>query len=68
MKQISGKELTKILEKHGWKLARIHGSHYIYTKSEVTEIITIPVHGNKPLGPGILKRALKISRIEDNEI
>jgi predicted RNA binding protein YcfA (HicA-like mRNA interferase family) len=29
MKQLSGKELGKLLEKYDWKLLRIHGSHHI---------------------------------------
>ena len=32
MKEVSGKELARILEKDGWKLARIRGSHHIYIK------------------------------------
>lgn len=30
MKSVSGKEFCKILERNGWKLARINGSHHIY--------------------------------------
>jgi len=29
MKSVSGKELARILERHGWQLLRIHGSHHI---------------------------------------
>ncbi|WP_335823669.1 type II toxin-antitoxin system HicA family toxin [Brachyspira alvinipulli] len=29
MKTISGKKFCKLLETHGWILARINGSHYI---------------------------------------
>jgi predicted RNA binding protein YcfA (HicA-like mRNA interferase family) len=32
MKTISGKEFCKLLEKKGWVLKRINGSHHIYTK------------------------------------
>lgn len=31
MKSGSGKELCKIVEKKGWVLKRINGSHHIYT-------------------------------------
>lgn len=30
MKPISGKQLARLLEKHGWQLLRIQGSHHIY--------------------------------------
>ena len=32
MKAVSGKRLSRLLEFHGWRLARIRGSHHIYTK------------------------------------
>ena len=31
MKAVSGKRLCRLLELHGWRLARIRGSHHIYT-------------------------------------
>ncbi len=33
MKSVSGKELARVLERQGWTLLRIHGSHHIYGKS-----------------------------------
>jgi predicted RNase H-like HicB family nuclease len=33
MKALSGKELARLLEGRGWKLLRVHGSHYIYGKT-----------------------------------
>lgn len=32
MKSLSGKDLLKLLEKNGWQLLRINGSHHIYGK------------------------------------
>lgn len=32
MKAVSGKELAKLLERHGWTLLRIQSSHHIYGK------------------------------------
>jgi predicted RNA binding protein YcfA (HicA-like mRNA interferase family) len=32
MKTLSGKELGKILQEHGWKLKTIKGSHHVYMK------------------------------------
>jgi predicted RNA binding protein YcfA (HicA-like mRNA interferase family) len=54
---MSGKELLKILEKSGWKLERITGSHHILRKG--SENIILPVHGNTDLKPGILNSILK---------
>jgi predicted RNA binding protein YcfA (HicA-like mRNA interferase family) len=32
MKSVSGKELARILERHGWLLLRVNGSHHIYVR------------------------------------
>jgi len=34
IKSVSGKALCKIVEKFGWKLKRIVGSHHIYAKEQ----------------------------------
>ncbi len=47
MKSISGKNLCKVVERNGWILKRVTGSHHIYTKQGITVILSIPVHGNR---------------------
>ena len=59
MKNISGKKLCKILEKNGWNLVRISGSHHVYIKEGEEIKIVVPVHGNKELKTGLLKAILK---------
>ncbi len=49
MKTLSGKEFIKILEKKGWFLKRIHGSHHILSHPDKVEIISVPVHKNDDL-------------------
>ncbi len=68
MKPISGKQFAKLLEKHGWFLSRINGSHHIYTKPGEILRISLPIHGNKELKTGILKHLLTISKIDDSEL
>jgi predicted RNA binding protein YcfA (HicA-like mRNA interferase family) len=68
VKSISGKQLAKLLEKYGWTLARINGSHHIYIKSERKERISVPIHGNKDIKFGLLSHILKIAGISQNEI
>jgi predicted RNA binding protein YcfA (HicA-like mRNA interferase family) len=61
MKSISGKELGKLLEKRGWNLLRVQGSHHIYGKPGVVVRLSVPVHGNKPLKTGLLRHLLKMA-------
>jgi len=65
MKSITGKELAKILEKNGWILIRIQGSHHIYAKSGVNVKISVPIHGNKDLKIGLLRYLLKQAGLKD---
>jgi len=50
------KELVKKLNQAGWKLDRVHGSHYILVKNN--ETVSIPVH-NIDMKPGLLNNILK---------
>ena len=68
MKTISGKKFCKLLETHGWILARINGSHYIYIKSGSDLRISVPVHKNDDLKIGLLKNLLKLTEISEDEL
>ncbi|MBQ6638223.1 MAG: type II toxin-antitoxin system HicA family toxin [Lachnospiraceae bacterium] len=54
---MSGKDLVKRLQKDGWTIARIEGSHHIMKKENKT--VAIPVHGNKDIPKGLLNKILK---------
>lgn len=54
---MSGKELVRLLLNDGWVVERIHSSHYIMVKGSQT--VTVPVHGNQDLKPGLLNAILK---------
>ena len=68
MKSISGKELIKILEQHGWKLLRISGSHHIYGKPGTVVRLSVPVHGTNPLKIGLLKHLCKMAGLEETDL
>ena len=68
MKSISGKALCKIVEQHGWILKRVTGSHHIYAKKGVNIILSIPVHGNRDLPTGTLKRILKDAGLTEKDL
>ena len=67
MKQVSGRELAQIVQRRGWTLARVHGSHHVFTMAGRRERIVIPIHGNQPLKKGLLRSLMKIAGLrEDN--
>jgi predicted RNA binding protein YcfA (HicA-like mRNA interferase family) len=68
MKSISGKKLCKIVEKKGWILKKITGSHHIYEKTNENKIISIPVHRNQDLKLGTLKSIMKIAQLSEHDL
>jgi predicted RNA binding protein YcfA (HicA-like mRNA interferase family) len=65
VKQVSGRELARIVEGRGWTLARVHGSHHIFTMPGRRERIVIPIHGNRPLKTGLLRSLMKIAEMTE---
>ena len=68
MKAVSGKAMCKILERQGWGLKRITGSHHIYSKEGIDEIISVPVHSNRDLPIGTLKSIMKDAELEEDDL
>lgn len=68
MKSVSGAQLAKALEKQGWKLLRVKGSHHVYGKEGKIERISIPIHGNQPLKIGLLRHLLKVAGLEEKDL
>jgi len=62
---VNGKQLMKLLERHGWHLDRISGSHHIMIKDGCRSI-PIPVHGSAELPRGLERKILKQARITED--
>jgi len=56
--------MCRLIEKNGWSLRRINGSHHIYSKPGERKIISIPVHGNKSLKPGLASRIARDAGVD----
>ncbi len=68
MKSISGKELAELLERNGWVLLRVKGSHHIYGKQGSVVRISVPIHGKKPLKIGLLKHILGLAGLSESDL
>lgn len=68
MKVVSGKDLCRILERHGWILLRIHGSHYYYGQPGSDVKVSVPVHRNQALKPGLLRGLLKLAGLSEEDL
>jgi predicted RNA binding protein YcfA (HicA-like mRNA interferase family) len=59
MKQISGKELARLVERRGWILLRVNGS---------IVRLSIPIHANRPLKLGLLRSLLKHADLKEADL
>jgi predicted RNA binding protein YcfA (HicA-like mRNA interferase family) len=68
MKSVTGKRMEKLAEQKGWMLARINGSHHVYTKEGRIERVVIPIHGNRTLKIGLQRSLMKIIPVDEDEL
>ncbi len=68
MKQVTGKELASALERHGWVLARVSGSHHVYSRAGSVVRISVPIHGGRPLKVGLLAHLLKQAGLTPDDV
>ena len=65
MRTLSGRELARLVERHGWTLLRVRGSHHIDGKPGEIVRLSIPIHGNRPLKVGLLRHLLEQAGLSD---
>ena len=68
MKPASGRQICKALERKGWVLDRVRGSHHIYKKLGRPGTIPVPVHGNKTLKPKTQQSIMKSAGLRDDDL
>lgn len=68
MRSITGREFSRMVERRGWQLLRISGSHHIYGKPGSVVRLSIPIHGNRPLKIGLLRHLAKLAEIPEDEM
>jgi predicted RNA binding protein YcfA (HicA-like mRNA interferase family) len=67
MKPVSGRELARAVERSGWTLLRVHGSHHIYGKEGSTVRLSVPIHGDQPLKSGLLHHLMKLAELSEED-
>ncbi|MDB5101948.1 MAG: hypothetical protein JWM80_6369 [Cyanobacteria bacterium RYN_339] len=54
---MTGKDMVRLLQDHGFMLGRIKGSHHIMVKDGLT--IPVPVHGKREIPTGTANAILR---------
>lgn len=63
---VKPRDLIRVLERKGWTLDRIRGSHHILVHPEQQRALPVPVH-NRELKPGTLLAILRTAGISRDE-
>lgn len=63
LKTFSGRELCKLLEKHGFAQVRQRGSHIVMQKRTAETTITVPVPNHKQLKTGTLLSIIRQAQL-----
>lgn len=56
---VSGKEAVRALEKLGFRVDRLEGSHHMLVKSGHPYTVVVPVHGSQALPIGTLRSIIR---------
>ena len=68
MKSVSGKDFAKILERNGWTLLRVQGSHHIYGKPGTEIRLSVPIHRNESLKAGLCRHLMKMAGFTEKDL
>ncbi|BDP42615.1 hypothetical protein DAETH_25840 [Deinococcus aetherius] len=68
MKQLSGKAFAALLERRGWHLLRVNGSHDIYGKPGESTRLSVPIHGNTPLKIGLQRHFMRVAGLSEDDL
>jgi predicted RNA binding protein YcfA (HicA-like mRNA interferase family) len=68
LKEISGKAFARAIEKQGWELLRVAGSHHIYGKDGSIVRLSVPIHGSRSLKFGLLRHLMKQAGITEHDV
>jgi len=65
--QLRGRELIRILKKHGFEIIRVRGSHRSMRHPDGRYTV-VPVHAGETIGPGLLNKILKDTELSRNHL
>ena len=63
---LTGNEVIKALQRAGFELARVKGSHHILAHPDGRRTV-VPVHAKETIGTGLLSQILRDCQLTKNE-
>ncbi len=68
MRPVSGRDMCRALERAGWTLRRVRGSHHIYHRPGAPRPIPVPVHGNRTLRANTQRVIMREAGLSDTDL
>jgi predicted RNA binding protein YcfA (HicA-like mRNA interferase family) len=65
--RLKGRELIKILQRHGFEVARTKGSH-VRLRHPDGRVTTVPVHAGDTIGPGLLRQIVRDAKLTVSDL
>ena len=65
---LTPQKVIAIIEKKGFVLKRVTGSHYIFAHPETKRRVTVPSHGDQDIARGTLIQILEDAGIKREEL
>ena len=64
----TGSQVVRALQRAGYVLSHVRGSHHYLRKPGATHLVVVPVHGNRDLPKGTLRSVLRQAGLSPDEL
>jgi predicted RNA binding protein YcfA (HicA-like mRNA interferase family) len=65
---VSGRAIVRALERGGFVVTHVRGSHHYLRLPGASGLVVVPVHGNRDLPTGTLRAILRQSNLSVDEL
>lgn len=59
--------MARVLQRNGWVLMRVSGSHHIYGKPGSVVRLSVPIHGKRTLKAGLARHLLRMAGLREED-
>ena len=66
--RLSGRAVIQALQRGGFRLSHVHGSHYYLRRPDTAGLVVVPVHGNRDIPVGTLRSILHQAGLTREEL
>ena len=64
--RVNGRDMARALQRGGFTLSHVRGSHHYFPKPSADGLVTVPIHGSKTLPIGAIRSILRQAGLKPN--